>query len=163
MSCRSCIPDSWLTIRCGIAYPYGLVRPESWFGSGKLRRRILLKPANPMRYSSFRDYLGEVGYGSVDVDLKAGIQTIQSWGLLPNEDESLYEYEQRRVDDPCTPARSMMFADDELTTLLAIGYARNILEPKVSHRQMVTNTNQRIQSTTSRLHCFYGGYTLSFY
>ena len=85
--------------------------------------------ANPMRYSSFRDYLGEVGYGSVDVDLKVGIQTIQSWGLLPNEGESLYQYEQRRVDDPCTPARSMIFADDDLTTLLAIGYARSILNP----------------------------------
>ena len=85
--------------------------------------------ANPMKYTSFRDYLGEVGYGSVDVDLKVGIQTIQSWGLLPNEGESLYQYEQRRVDDPCTPARSMIFADDDLTTLLAIGYARSILNP----------------------------------
>ena len=85
--------------------------------------------ANPMRYSSFRDYLGDVGYGAVDVDLKAGIQKLQSRGLLPNEGESLNEYEQRRIDDPCTPARSMMFADDELTIVLAIGYARNILNP----------------------------------
>ena len=77
----------------------------------------------------------------MDVDLKAGIQTLQSWGLLPNEDESLYEYEQRRVDDPCTPVRSLLFADDELTTLLAIGYARNILNPKFRGMAegMVTN------------------------
>ena len=98
--------------------------------------------ANPMRYSSFRDYLGEVGYGSVDVDLKAGIQTIQSWGLLPNEEESLYGYEQRRIDDPCTPARAKMFANDELTTLLAIGYARNILSLRIRGMAegMVTNS-----------------------
>ena len=84
---------------------------------------------NPMRYSSFREYLSEVGYGGGDVDLKAGIETLQSWELLPNEGESLNEYEQRRIDDPCTPTRSMIFADDELTTVLAIGYARNILSP----------------------------------
>ena len=29
----------------------------------------------------------------MDVDLKVGIQTIQSWGLLPNEGESLYQYD----------------------------------------------------------------------
>ena len=85
--------------------------------------------ANPMRYASFRDYLGDVGYRAVDIDLKAGIQQLQSRELLPNEDETLHEYEQRRVDDPCTPARVPMFADDELTTVLAIGYARNTLNP----------------------------------
>ncbi len=50
---------------------------------------------------------------------------LQRWELLPNEGESLYEYEQRRSGDPCTPARSLLFADDELTTLLATGYAMN--------------------------------------
>lgn len=85
--------------------------------------------ANPIKYSSFREYLSAVGYGGGDTDLKAGIETLQSWDLLPNEGESLNEYEQRRIDDPCTTARSLIFADDELTTLLAIGYGRNILNP----------------------------------
>ena len=90
---------------------------------------ILETIANPIKYSSFREYLGEVGYTARNADLKAGIETLQSWDLLPYEDESLQEYEQRRIDDPCTPARLPIFADDELTTVLAIGYARNTLNP----------------------------------
>ena len=110
---------------------------------------ILEAVANPMRDSSFRDYLGEVGYGAVDADLKAGIQTLQNWELLPNEGESLYEYEQRRIDDPCTPARALMFADDELATLLAIGYARNTLSP--IYRSYI------VQSVTSSINAFRDG------
>ena len=90
---------------------------------------ILETIGNPTRYASFRGYLGEVGYAARNADLKAGIETLQSWELLPNVGESLYEYELRRRDDPCTLFRSLLFADDEVTTLLAVGYARSTYSP----------------------------------
>ena len=79
--------------------------------------------ANPTRYSSFRDYLLREGLAARDADIAAGFQALQDWDLVPSVDESLYEYNQRRASDPCTPARSHIFADDGSMTLLAVGYA----------------------------------------
>ena len=60
----------------------------------------------------FRDYLSQSGTSSID--LWEALQTLDSTGLLPQAGESLYDYELRLSDDPCTPARIRIFTDDEL-------------------------------------------------
>ena len=85
--------------------------------------------ANPAKYASFRDYLRVVGSRAFDADIPAGFRALQDLDLLPSAGESLYEYNQRRASDPCTPARSRIFADDGSMTLLAVGYRISIISP----------------------------------
>lgn len=85
--------------------------------------------AAPQRYASFRDYLGRVGLGADGDWMREALQAFLYQGLLPSLDESLYEYNQRRTADPCTLARSRVFADDEIMTLMAIGYSKSTSSP----------------------------------
>ena len=87
--------------------------------------------ANPTRYASFRDYLLREGLRAADADIAAGFQALQDWDFVPSVGESLYNYNQRRASDPCTPARSRIFADDGSMTLLAVGYAISTISPSL--------------------------------
>ena len=111
--------------------------------------------ANPTRHASFRDYLGRVGFQAADANIAAGLQVLQDRGLLPSVGESLYEYNQWRTSDPCTPARSRIFVDDGIMTLLAVGYAIDTTNPFL--RDTVVNVTIsringfRFQDTTTPL------------
>ena len=94
--------------------------------------------ANPTGYTSFRDYLGRGDYWPVAPGgIVADFRTLRSRGLLPDANEPLYQYNQRQASDPCTPARSRLFTDDEAMTLLALGYAKSSVQP--FFRQFATN------------------------
>ena len=63
----------------------------------------------------FRGYLSQSGiFYLSSSDLWAPLAALDNAGLLPQARESLYDYELRLADDPCTPARARIFADDEL-------------------------------------------------
>ena len=83
---------------------------------------------HPLKYASFRDYLGRVGYQpGLDSNIKADFQTLRRSGVLPNIDEPFIEYFQQS--DPCTLARILVFDNDELMILLAVAYAKSDLSP----------------------------------
>ena len=94
---------------------------------------------DPLGYASFRDYLGTVGYGASNVDKKAYFQQLRRSGVLPSVDESLYDYNQQS--DPCTLARTTVFADDKLMTLLAVEIATGSYSPAWS--EVVTGITMR--------------------
>ena len=86
--------------------------------------------ANPTHYASFRDYMVRLGYkAGFDNSVKEDFQELRRRGLLPNVGESLFEYSQRRSSDPCIYARSQVFVDDDIMTLLAVAYARSRFNP----------------------------------
>ena len=85
--------------------------------------------ANPVRYPNFRNYLGQVRPGASDADFTGRFLELRDQGLIPLAGESLHEYQQRRAEDPCTPTRSKLFADEGLVTLLAIAYVRSTTSP----------------------------------
>ena len=72
----------------------------------------------------FRGFLSQSGISYLSSsDLWAPLLTLDNAGLLPQAGESLYDYELRLSDDPCTPARARIFADDELMgNVIAQGY-----------------------------------------
>ena len=104
----------------------------------------------PLKYASFRGYLGKVGYQpGFENNLRSEFQTLRGRGVLPNADESLDTYNQRLASDPCTPARSRVFAEDEIMTLLAVEIARSGYSPLAS-KAMVEITTRDIYGFRDR-------------
>ncbi len=85
--------------------------------------------ANPLGYPSFRDYLGLRGYVVERGEIAEGVRMLQRRGLLPDSEETLADYSDRKADDPCTLARSNLYRDDGLMTLLAVAYANDTCHP----------------------------------
>ena len=85
---------------------------------------------NPLKYASFRAYLGQVESLMVNPgEIRLDLDRLLSLDLLPHSGESLYEYTQRRAGDPCTPARAEILRDDDLAMLVALPYASNGVHP----------------------------------
>lgn len=85
---------------------------------------------NPLKYASFRAYLGQVESLMVNRgEIRPALDRLLSLDLLPHSGESLYEYTQRRAGDPCTPARAEILRDDDLAMLVALPYASNGVHP----------------------------------
>ena len=107
---------------------------------------------NPLKYPSFRSYLGLRAWVPAPAEsaepgvspsraLDLALDRLENMELLPYSGESLHEYGQRRADDPCTPARSEIFRDDGLAMVLAIGYTENGVSAGIRDlaREVVTN------------------------
>ena len=88
-------------------------------------RYFVLKIEKPMRYTTFRDFLRESRLFGSDVNWRPVLSALQDEGLLPSKGESLYQYESRLSDDPCTPARSNFLREDALAAnLIQVIYER---------------------------------------
>ena len=83
---------------------------------------------DPLRYASFRDYLGKKGYRAANIDIKAYFRQLRGSGVLPSLDVPLHQWSGRQS-DPCTLPRVVIFADDELMTLLAVEIATESVSP----------------------------------
>lgn len=93
---------------------------------------------DPLRYASFRDYLQKVGYHYGNI--RADFRTLRRSGGLAYDDEWPVG---------CQWARLVVFANDELMTLLAVVYARSGVSPFM--RDAVTRiTMQDIQKFRDR-------------
>ena len=96
---------------------------------------------DPMKYSSFRDYLGKEGYRASNTYTGTALRSLLRSDVLPRVDESLHEYNQRLASDPCTLTRTIVFADDELMTLLIVVSFESLVSP--STRQAMTRITMR--------------------
>lgn len=87
---------------------------------------------NPLKYASFREYLGQADFWTDGGEIKLALDRHRRMSLLPHPQETLYEYNERRADDPCTIARAEIFRQDELAMLVAIAYAESKFSPVIS-------------------------------
>ena len=106
---------------------------------------------DPLRYASFRDYLGRKGFGAAHIDRGAYFQQVRQSSVLPrvdvSYDASLYEYivEPSVESGPCNWARMKVFVDDELIDAAGAGIISNFPWFPGSHGQYHYAKNPCVQ------------------